>query len=167
MHLNACLQQDAAQHSSTAGVRRDSSSMLMCVPPAACLQDAVVLSLRRTIASLRQDCRSLAGAITQMSTGANVSEVLQALPPTLLQVGSDAQAACSACMPKPLCVHSWLSCLLLSCMHAGCAAQGQQQRSQLSAGCMHTEQLDVRRQAAGCCQQQAGQGACMPAATRA
>lgn len=47
----------------------------------------MVLDMRGMIKGLQEDCRSLAAAITQMSTGADMSSVLQTLPPTLVQVG--------------------------------------------------------------------------------
>jgi hypothetical protein len=48
----------------------------------------MVLEMRDMIKALQDDCRSLAGAITQLtSPGADVGAVLQALPPTLVQVG--------------------------------------------------------------------------------
>jgi hypothetical protein len=51
------------------------------------LQDQMVLEMRDMIKALQEDCRSLAGAITQLtSPGADVGAVLQALPPTLVQV---------------------------------------------------------------------------------
>lgn len=50
------------------------------------LQDQMVLEMRDTIKALQDDCRSLAAAITQMSVGADVTTVLQTLPPTLVQV---------------------------------------------------------------------------------
>ncbi|WIA18923.1 hypothetical protein OEZ85_003594 [Tetradesmus obliquus] len=50
------------------------------------LQDQMVLEMRDMIKALQEDCRSLAGAITQLtSPGADVRAVLQALPPTLVQ----------------------------------------------------------------------------------
>lgn len=46
----------------------------------------MVLEMRETIKALQEDCRSLAGAIARMtSPGADVTAVLQALPPTLVQ----------------------------------------------------------------------------------
>jgi hypothetical protein len=51
-------------------------------------QDQMVLEMRDMIKALQDDCRSLAGAITQLtSPGADVGAVLQVLPPTLVQVG--------------------------------------------------------------------------------
>lgn len=50
-----------------------------------CVQDQVVVDLRNTIRTLKEDVKSLAGALQQMSCGAEVTSVLQALPPTLLQ----------------------------------------------------------------------------------
>lgn len=53
----------------------------------------MVLGLRQTIRELREELRTLAGALTQMRAGADVDVVLQALPPSLL---TDAMRRCSA-----------------------------------------------------------------------
>lgn len=45
-----------------------------------------MLQLRGAVQALRQDCHSLAGAVDRLSAGADVGEVLRALPPTLVQV---------------------------------------------------------------------------------
>ena len=45
----------------------------------------MVLDLRNTVKALKQDLKNLAGALHQMSTGADVGSVLQGLPPMLLQ----------------------------------------------------------------------------------
>lgn len=50
----------------------------MCSP--SCLQDQLVVDLKDTIKGLRQDMRSLAGVIQQMSNGAPIGHALQALP---------------------------------------------------------------------------------------
>jgi hypothetical protein len=45
----------------------------------------MVLDLRNTVKTLKQDLKNLAGALHQMSTGADIGSVLQGLPPMLLQ----------------------------------------------------------------------------------
>lgn len=42
--------------------------------------------MRTIIKVLQEDCKSLAGALTQMTAGADLSTVLQTLPPNLVQV---------------------------------------------------------------------------------
>jgi hypothetical protein len=79
-------------------------------------QDQMVLEMRDMIKALQDDCRSLAGAITQLtSPGADVGAVLQALPPTLVQV----RALCAVCMCTQVDVRHkyvvWTSCQLLNC----------------------------------------------------
>jgi hypothetical protein len=44
------------------------------------MQDQLVMDLKETIKALRQDMRSLAGALQQMSNGAPANNVLQTLP---------------------------------------------------------------------------------------
>jgi hypothetical protein len=62
-------------------------------------QDAAVNEMKQMIRALQDDCRSLANAISQFSAGAELTSVLQALPPTLVQVGL---RACSAwCLLRP------------------------------------------------------------------
>lgn len=46
-----------------------------------------MLDLKTTIKALKEDLKHLAGALHQLSTGAELGSVLKALPPTLLQVG--------------------------------------------------------------------------------
>jgi hypothetical protein len=65
------------------------------------LQDQMVLEMRDMIKALQEDCRSLAGAITQLtSPGADVGAVLQALPPTLVQVSSVAAVVLLLCVKQ-------------------------------------------------------------------
>ncbi len=54
------------------------------------------MDLRSVIKGLREDVRNLAGALTQMSQGSEVSTVLQALPGSLLQDALRAGATNSA-----------------------------------------------------------------------
>lgn len=58
----------------------------MCFIDSLMVQDQMVLEMRDMIKALQTDCRSLAAAVTQMSTGVEMSSVLQSLPPTLVQV---------------------------------------------------------------------------------
>ncbi len=51
-----------------------------------CVQDQLVMDLRTTIKTLREDVRSLASALHQMSAGADVQAVLQQIPDSLIQV---------------------------------------------------------------------------------
>ncbi|WIA39218.1 hypothetical protein OEZ86_005342 [Tetradesmus obliquus] len=68
-------------HFASMALRIKSQPVIMMDP-----QDQMVLEMRDMIKALQEDCRSLAGAITQLtSPGADVGAVLQALPPTLVQ----------------------------------------------------------------------------------
>ena len=53
--------------------------------PTHTLQDQLVVDLRGMIQGLRQDNRQLATALQQLSSGAEVAGVLQALDPQLLE----------------------------------------------------------------------------------
>ncbi|KAG2446251.1 hypothetical protein HXX76_000843 [Chlamydomonas incerta] len=59
-------------------------------------QDALVLELRKTITELRQENRTLAGALQQLSSGVEPGAVLAALPDTLRQQAATASASAPA-----------------------------------------------------------------------
>lgn len=63
-------------------------------------QDVQLNEMRSMIKVLQEDCKSLANALTQIcnaGAGADISSVLQTLPPTLVQVRSLTQSVVALC----------------------------------------------------------------------
>jgi hypothetical protein len=63
-------------------------------------QDVQLDEMRSMIKVLQEDCKSLANALTQIcnaGAGADISSVLQTLPPTLVQVHSLPQSVAVLC----------------------------------------------------------------------
>jgi hypothetical protein len=63
------------------------------------------LDLKTTIKALKEDLKHLAGALHQLSTGAELGNVLKGLPPTLLQVGGEWRKCCW--QPRSCCCTGW------------------------------------------------------------
>lgn len=70
----------------------------VCATNGLVLQDQVLNEMRRMIKVLQEDCKSLASALTQICTagaGADISSVLQTLPPNLVNVSLACMHACA------------------------------------------------------------------------
>jgi len=66
------------------------AALLLCLH--VLLQDQQLNEMRTMIKVLQEDCKSLAGALTQMTAGAELSSVLQTLPPNLVQASKQVVA---------------------------------------------------------------------------